>query len=47
MPRFEPFPASATTPARRPEDVTSPPYDVIDADERAALVAGSAEQRRA
>ncbi len=40
MPRFEPFPGvrydlAGVTAA----DVTAPPYDVLDADDRAALVA--------
>ena len=43
MPRFEPFRGIRFAPGRRPEDVTSPPYDVLDADDKAALVARSAE----
>lgn len=40
MPRFEPFPALRYDPARSAAaDVTAPPYDVLDADDRAALVA--------
>ncbi|MEZ5145005.1 MAG: DUF1015 domain-containing protein [Acidimicrobiales bacterium] len=40
MPRFEPFPGVRYDLGRAPvADVTAPPYDVIDADDRAALVA--------
>jgi uncharacterized protein (DUF1015 family) len=38
-----PFRGIRFAPTLRPEDVTSPPYDVIDADDRAALVARSPE----
>jgi uncharacterized protein (DUF1015 family) len=41
MPPFEPFGGIRYASRLRPEDVTSPPYDVIDADDRAALVARS------
>jgi uncharacterized protein (DUF1015 family) len=40
VPRFEPFPGFRYDTDRVPlADVTAPPYDVIDADERAALLA--------
>lgn len=42
MPRFAPFAGIRYDPERfRPVDVTAPPYDVIDADDRASLVARS------
>jgi uncharacterized protein (DUF1015 family) len=41
MPPFEPFAGIRYASRLRPEDVTSPPYDVIDPDDRAALVARS------
>lgn len=40
MPRFDPFPALRYDPARfAPDDVTAPPYDVLSAADRTALVA--------
>jgi uncharacterized protein (DUF1015 family) len=40
VPRFSPFRSLRYDPARfAPEDVTAPPYDVLSADDRAALVA--------
>lgn len=41
MPPFQPFPGIRYAPDLDLADVTSPPYDVIDADDRAALVARS------
>jgi uncharacterized protein (DUF1015 family) len=38
VPPFEPFPGIRYSPEHDLADVTSPPYDVIDADDRAALV---------
>jgi uncharacterized protein (DUF1015 family) len=43
VPPFEPFRAVRFAESLAPEDVTAPPYDVIDADDRAALVARSPE----
>ncbi len=37
MPRFTPFPGARYSPGLDPGTVTAPPYDVIDADERARL----------
>jgi uncharacterized protein (DUF1015 family) len=39
VPRFEPFPGIRYAPGLEPGVVTSPPYDVIDGEERAALAA--------
>ncbi|HEX7133235.1 MAG TPA: DUF1015 domain-containing protein [Iamia sp.] len=41
MPPFQPFTGIRYAPALDLADVTAPPYDVIDADDRAALVARS------
>ncbi len=41
MPPFSPFPGIRYAPRFDLADVTAPPYDVIDADDRAALVARS------
>jgi len=41
VPPFHPFPGIRYAPGLDLADVTSPPYDVIDADDRAALVARS------
>jgi uncharacterized protein (DUF1015 family) len=41
VPPFQPFPGIRYAPALDLADVTAPPYDVIDADDRAALVARS------
>ena len=41
VPRFEPFPGIRYAPDLDLAVVTSPPYDVIDAAERAALAASS------
>lgn len=41
MPPFQPFPGIRYAPDLDLADVTAPPYDVIDADDRAALVARS------
>jgi uncharacterized protein (DUF1015 family) len=41
VPRFEPFPGIRYAPDLELGVVTSPPYDVIDGDERAALAASS------
>lgn len=41
MPPFHPFPGIRYAPGLDPADVTAPPYDVIDAEGRAALVARS------
>lgn len=41
MPPFQPFPGIRYAPDLPLADVTAPPYDVIDADDRAALVARS------
>ena len=47
MPRFEPFPGSATTRRCDPARVTAPPYDVIDARRpgRRWLAVGPAQRR--
>ena len=41
VPPFQPFPGIRYAPGLDLADVTAPPYDVIDADDRAALVARS------
>lgn len=42
MPPFHPFPGIRYAPPHALADVTAPPYDVVDADDRARLVARSA-----